>query len=317
VAPNTSTFGQAGGVFVNGISPGNSTTSGTATSYIPYTTPLYDITSGYTFTPFGGPPAFPGDKYGLGLRDGLFNIGSGEVGVPLGITTFAGVGVATGTYTLSLQVPTGNNGNTESFGTVTATSTLGSTTLLGGITAPTLTLDGNGGGSFVITALPAGVTEEIVQIEDFGDADASAGDPNCQGAAGSNALATFYTIEVTGPGTYTLPDTIGPNTTITSGISTITPSESICTAAANNAVDSNGPGGDVYSVQAIGADYPLLESLYPNSKSQTPTLTGASGQADITISAVTGTATSSVRARKLMFRKLHAPSGLRRSVIIR
>jgi len=296
VAPNTSTFGQAGGVFVNGISPGNSTDAGTAASYVPYTEPMYD-SSMNVFVPFGGPPAFPGDKNGLGLRDGLFNIGSGDVGIPLGITTFNFVTVSTGTYTLSVQVPTGNNGDTESYGTVTATGTMASTATLGTITAPTLTLDGNGGGTISIPSFPTGVTEEIVEIADFGDGDPDGG-LNCQGAGGSNEVSTYYPIEATTPGTYTLPDTIGPNTTITSGVNTITPSETICTAAANAAASSTAPGGDNYTVQAIGADYPLLVSLYPNSKSQTPTLTGPSGQADITISALMG-ATSMAHARLL------------------
>jgi hypothetical protein len=320
VAPNTSTFGQAGGVFVNGISPGNSTPDGTPVTngfyngYVPYKEPMYD-SSMNVFTPFGGPPAFPGDKYGLGLRDGLFNVGSGAVGIPLGITTFNFVTVSPGTYTLSVQVPTGNNGDTESYGTVTATGSISSTSpvaaagtggLLGTITAPTLTLDsnGDGGGTITITSFPAGVTEELVEIVDFGDGDPTSGALNCQGATGSNLLPTYYTIEATAPGTYVLPPMIGPNTSTTSGASVITPSETICTAAANAAVSSTAPGGDNYTVQAIGADYPLFESLYPNNTSQTPTLLGPAGQADITISALTG-ATSMAHARLLKLEHSH------------
>ena len=291
IAPNTSTFGQAGGVFTDGISPGNSTNQGVATSYVPYTEPLFDTSSGNTFVPFAGPPAYGGPN-GLGTRDGTFSLGAGVLGLPLGISTFAGVGIATGSYKLSLQVPTGFSGQTETYGTTSATATMSSTALLGGIAAPALTLDGNGGGSFVIASLPAGVTEELVEITNFGDgSDAPA---TCQGALGATidtgsggAGPVYYTIEVKSPGTYTLPDTIGPNTTFNSGPNVITPSESLCSAAANTAAEGATAPADVYTVQAIGADYPLYESLYPNTTSVSPTLVGVNGQADITISATT------------------------------
>jgi hypothetical protein len=282
IPPNTSTFGTSGGVFTNGI------------SYVPYKEPLYD-TSANVFVPFGGPPAFPGDTNGLGLRDGLFNLGAGVLGVPLGVTTFAGVGVRAGSYKLALTIPTGPT----SSGVVSTTATLASTATLGTITAPALTLDANGGGTFTVTALPAGVTEELVQIVDVGPGSSAAG--NCQGAIGAaeGAGPVYYTILVKAPGTYTLPDTIGPNTSISGGATTITPSPSICTAAQNTAANGAATGADAYTVQAIGADYPLYESLYPNSKSETPTIAGASGQSDITISALTGTgaATSSAKMR--------------------
>jgi hypothetical protein len=297
VAPNTSSFGQAGGVFTNGLAPANSTTQGVATSNVPYMEPLYDTTSGNAFTPFGGPPAFPGDSNGLGLRDGLFNLGAGVLGIPLGISTFAGVTPAAGSYTLSLQVPTGFSGSTPTFGKATASATLGSTALLGTITAPALVLDGNGGGTFAVAALPAGVTEELVEIVDTGVA---GGGASCQGAIGASQGAgpVYYTILVAAPGTYTLPDTIGPNTTITSGVGVITPSPSICTVAQNTAAAGAASVGDSFTVQAIGADYPLFESLFPNNKSQAPTIAGAGGQADITISAVTPPATSTSHQRR-------------------
>lgn len=293
IAPNTSTFGQAGGVFVNGISPGNYTNQGVASSYDPYSEPIFDTASGNQFVPFGGPPAFPGAN-GIGLRDGVSNIGTGVVGIPEGVSAFFGVGVATGAYTLSLQVPTGFSGSTPTFGTTSASATMTSTATLGTITAPTLTLDGNGGGSFSVASLPTGVTEEIVQIVDNGN-----GGTNCQGATGAVAFPVYYTILVKSAGIYTLPDTIGPNTTITSGATTITPSPSICTVAQNTAAAGATAAGDSYTVQAIGADYPLYESLYPNNTTQTPSLVGSNGQADITISALSAPATSFSRARRL------------------
>ncbi len=295
VPPNTSTFGQAGGVFTNGIAPGNYTNQGVASSYVPYPEPLYDSKTGNAFTPFGGPPAFDPDKDGLGLRDGLFNLGAGVLGIPEGISTFANVAVSAGTYTLSLQVPTGFSGANPTFGTVSASATLASTKVLGTITAPTLNLDLKGGGTFVVGAFPSGVTEEIVQIVDVGVTTGV----NCQGPIGSSEGAgpVYYTIVAKAPGTYTLPDTIGPNTTVTQGKSVITPSPSICTAKQNTAAAGTATPGDAYSVQAIGADYPLYESLFPNNASQTPTIVGANGQADITISARGGNITSGARPR--------------------
>jgi len=296
VPPNTSTFGQAGGVFVNGISPGNSTNGGVASSYVPYTEPMYDTTPN-TFVDFGGPPTFDPDGTGLGLRDGLNSLGAGVLGIPEGITTFANVVASAGTYTLSVAVPTG----VSSYGTVTATANLGSTAVLGTITAPTLTLDGKGGGTFTVAALPAGVTEELVQIVDFGPLN-SMGQSlgvSCQGPIGAaeGAGPVYYTILVKSPGRYTLADTIGPNTTVTQGKSVITPSPSICTGKQNTAAAGSATPGDSYSVQAIGADYPLYESLYPVNTSQTPTLVGAKGQADITISLSSGNLTSAMKTR--------------------
>jgi len=314
IPPNTSTFGQAGGVFVDGISPSNSQTSGQAASYEPYTEPLYDSTTGNGFIPFGGPPAFDPNKDGLGLRDGLGNLGGvnntlGVLGLPLGISTFYGVVARPGSYGLSLQVPTGFSGATPTYGTVSKSATLTSTAELGTITAPALALDGKGGGSFTVAALPAGVTEELVEITDFGDGSDAA--DTCQGPLGATIDATgggagpvFYTILVKAPGTYTLPDSIGPNTSVSSGVGTITPSPSICTAAQNTTAAGATDTGDSYTVQAIGADYPLYESLYPNNKSQTPAIVGANGQADITISAVSGPATSLAHARRPSFHRM-------------
>ena len=298
ITPNTTTFGQSGGVFTNGLAPGNYTNQGVASSYVPYSEPLYDTTSGNTFTPFGGPPAFDPNHDGLGVRDGLFNLGAGVLGIPEGISTFAGVGVAAGTYTLSVQVPTGVSGTTSTFGTATSSANLASTALLGTITAPVLVLDGNGGGSFTIAAFPLGVTEEIVQIVDMGDG----ASVSCQGAIGASEGAgpAYYTIVAKAPGTFSLPDAIGPNTTISSGITKITPSPSICTAAQNTAAAGAATAGDAYTVQAIGADYPLYESLYPINGSQTPTLAGANGQADITISALGAPVTSTSHTRRLL-----------------
>ncbi len=283
VQPNTSTFGQSGGVFVNGLSPGNATNQGVAASYVPYTEPLYD-TTGTTFMPFGGPPGFDPNKDGMGLRDGLSNLGAGVLGIPEGFTVFENVKLnSTGAYALSLVVPTGFNGATPTTATVTAAAKLGSLATLPAITAPALTLDGNGGGTFTIASLPAGVTEEYVQIVDSG----VAGSGTCQGILGTSGVGpVYYTILVKQAGTYTLPDTDGPNTVTSGGPSAVKPSPSICTGAQNTTANAGtATAGDTYSVQAFGLDYPMYEATYPITNAAAPTLTGAAGQADITISA--------------------------------
>lgn len=313
VQPNSSTFGSSGGVFVNGLSPANSTNQGVANSYVPFSEPIYDTTNTTTqqntFYPWGGPPAFDPNKDGMGLRDGLNNLGKGVLGIPEGLSVFENVRLnGAGTYTMSLQVPTGFNGPTPTTSTVSATARLASTATLPTITAPTLTLDNKGGASFTIAALPAGVTEEYVQIADIG-AGGAAGALNpktngiyftCQEARGPQFAPVYYTIVVHAAGTYTLPDNDGPNTNTTGGTTGLTPSPSICTAAQNaadTAATGNNPQpggpttiGDSYTVQAFGTDYPLYEATYPITTSASPTLTGTAGQSDITISLpITGT----------------------------
>ena len=84
----------------------------------------------------------------------------------------------------------------------------------------------------------------------------------------------------TATGTATLPDTDGPGKT-----------ESLCTSAANTAVATAATpatDGDQFSVQVIGFDYPIYEASYPNSLGQSaPKISGANGQADVSISAQT------------------------------
>lgn len=133
----------------------------------------------------------------------------------------------------------------------TATATLTSTAVLPTFATPTFTSDGAGGGSVTLT-VPTGCTEALVYVVDAG---------------------TSYTLVTTAPGTQTLtvPDKIG---TITAGVAGAT-----LTA------------GDTISVYAVGFDYPAIEAA-PIGKNppQTPKITGANGQADITTSAAgTGT----------------------------
>lgn len=301
-ANNVSTFGQSGGVFTNGFAPANSTNQGVAYTNTPYVEPLYAnvlASTANVFTPYGGPPAFDPNKDGMGLRDGLSSLA--VAGIPEGFTIFAGVTPAAGTYTLSLAVPTGFNGPTPTVANVSTTAKLTSTAQLPTLAAPAITLDGAGGGT--VTVPPAdftgGISEVYIQIVDTGNG----GTINCQspnpaqpgnagglGADGAGG-AVYYTLVAKAAGTYTLPDTDGPNTNTTGGTTSLKPSESICTGAANTAANGGTvTPGDNYSVQLVGTDYDMYGATYPISTSASPTLTGANGQADITVSAAaTGT----------------------------
>lgn len=281
---NTTSLGLSGGVFSMGLQPSNSTNNGVPYTYVPYTQPIWD-SSANTFIAWGGPPAYDVDGHGMGVRDGLNNLGSNVLGVNEGVTVFEGVKIASGTYTLSLGVPTGvSSSGTSTIGTLTQTAALKSTATLPTLTAPVLTPDGVGGGTFPVT-LPASVTEEFVQVTDSGIVNAS-GSPGttCQGALGTQAgLPVYYTLVVKASGTVTLPASDGPNTS--SGSSSVfTPSPSICTAAQNTSANGGtATPADTYSVQVIGTDYDLYGAS-PVFGSAAPALTGASGQSDITIS---------------------------------
>jgi hypothetical protein len=298
--PNTSTFGESGGVFSSGLMPGNATDQGGVGSYTPYTAPLYltaaDVAVGNIGTsgtisstnpalPWGGPPAYDPDGNGMGVRDGLNDLGAVQ-GVAEGITAFAHVAPAAGTYTLSVVVPT----STASTVTLTKTATLAAPALLPALTPPVMAEDGTGGGTFTVV-LPAGVTEEIIQVADYGPASAGdpAGAPNCQGTygVGLGVGPVWYTIVAHASGTVTLPDTDGPNLDYGGGPKAFAPSPTLCSATANATEDTANAttGGDIYTVQVYGADYPLYESS-PLFGSSAPTLTGANGQADITISPI-------------------------------
>ncbi len=303
-ASNVSTFGQSGGVFTNGLAPANSTNQGVAYSNTPYGEPLFNTVltaaqAANAFTPYGGPPAFDPNKDGMGLRDGLSSLA--VVGIPEGFTMFAGVTPSAGTYTLTVAVPTGFNGQTPTVSNVSTTATMTSTTLLPTLAAPTLTLDGNGGGTVTIPAadFTGGITEVYMQILDTGNGGsvncqspnpAQPGNPGGLGADGSGG-AVYYTIIAKAAGTFTLPDTDGPNTDTAGGTTNLKPSESICTAAANTAANGGtATQGDNYSIQLVGLDYDMYDATYPISTSASPTLAGATGQADITVSPVaTGT----------------------------
>src|SRR5579872_254489 len=296
-ASAVTTFGQSGSVFANGIEPFNANgTSGKPFQVAPYPVPLFDaiimaatmttpaVTDPNAFVPWGGQPAYnPVNSGGVSVV-GNGNFPSGTAGVPLGIDVFAGVAPTAGSYGLSVSLPA----NT---GTVTANASAtmpAAPVMLGNATASAYTPDGNGGGTLAFT-MQTGATEALVQVTDFGPVEPA---PPAMGAAppvptascnGSAAGSPFYyTIEATASGTLTLPDAIGPGG-----------APSICTEAMNvaaNAMASPPPSvavtGDQFVVQVIGFDYPFFESSLPNSLGNpSPTITGANGSDDLTISA--------------------------------
>ncbi len=291
------TFGVSGNASGFGIEDFNYTTSGTASnaagtpaSYMPYPVPGYDpnATDLNAFTPWGGPPAYDPNKDGKGTRDGT-GFPRGVLGVSLGLDVFAGVTPGVGTYTLAVSVPTGQ----ATTGNVTATAALATAALLPLIMPAAPTLDGGGGGTFAIV-LPAGVTDGYVQITDIGPAAGTSCNGSAPPATGSPA---YYTLHVTASGTATLPDTDGP------AASTSVQVPSICTAAQNTALAANAGmtvSGDEFTVQSIGFDYSHFAAAYPQSNGNAaPTITGANGQADITISSAalyTSAATGAVPA---------------------
>jgi hypothetical protein len=185
---------------------------------------------------------------------------------------------------MSLSVATGFSGSTPTFQTVKGTAALSSTTPLPLLDATLLafTPDGNGGATFTIPAsyFSGGVKEVYVQVIDTGN-----GSTNCQGALGATGGAgdVYYTIVETAGGNYKLPDTDGPNIGASGAL---TPSESICTAAANTAANGGtATAADSYEVLVIGADYDMYGYSYISSKKPPAQVASFNGnQADITVS---------------------------------
>ena len=129
----------------------------------------------------------------------------------------------------------------------TSAATLGTTVPLPLFAPPVYTTDGAGGGSVAVT-VPAGVTEALVYILD--------------GTTGN-----FYTLLTRSQGAQTLilPSNIGP----------------IVKGVAGPSI----PVKDPVQVYAVGFNYAAIEaSPIGSAPSQTPAITGANGQADITTS---------------------------------
>jgi hypothetical protein len=305
ITPNTSTFGQSGGVFAMGLAPYN-VVANTAQSYSyqPYPQPLYDPgTTHFLFVPWGGPPAFDPDGNGMGTRDGLIILGTDSftgycvpngcpyfLGVGEGITVFEGVTPQIGAYSLATQIGVIGSNGSKTIGTITAHAQLNSLAVLPALSAPLVTPDANGDGGATFNAVvPAGVTEALVQIVDYGPGggplNGGGTAPNCQGPKGTSFAPVYYTIVVRASGAFALGARNGPNN-LANGPGSLTPTPSICTAAQNNTVVGVN-AGDNFTVQMIGFDYPEYEAALGLTKANTPqapVITGPGGQSDITIS---------------------------------
>ena len=245
----TTTFGFSGGVFGMGFAPANSSIFGSANYPNRFGGNFYALPLGGAapLAYLGGPPAFPQ------VRDGTYP--ANYAGFLQGFTDFAATPVA-GTYTLGVVIPT----SAVTTGTKTATAVLASIAPLPTFSAPTIALDGFGGGTISLT-VPAGVTEAYVDVVDTTG--------SCYGLP----APAYFTVRTTtvGPQTLTLPDTLGPPIVTASSS---TPAKTIC-------------AGDKYQLYAVGFDYGAFAASYPNSTSAAPAIVGANGQADITTSAVT------------------------------
>ncbi len=273
-----STFGQSGGAFSYGFLPSNSTNQSLSLSpaFTPYANPFYTEAiagtapmDGDASVFLGGPPAF------TNVLTGAYT--PSFTGYTLGFDSFAGTTLAAGSYSLSLVVPTSATTN----GTVTAAATLASTALLPVYAYPNITEDGTGGGVISLT-VPAGVSETVVQVTDYGDipTDGSPATSTCHPS--STAGAVSYAL----PYNYTVVDhTIGPataNVVLPDGVGPI---------ALSGATSPTLCPGDEYLVTAIGADYGLAEAApgQPNTNgtSQSPSffsIPGSAAQTDITVS---------------------------------
>jgi hypothetical protein len=263
-ASTVTTFGQSGGAFGIGIEPFNLYGPADAPypglinspfQVAPYPVPLYanGLPSGANVNvlePWGGPPAF--DLLGNGQSPvGNSQVPTGQAGLSMGLDVFA-LKPVTGTYGVTVVIPTTNKNFSQS-----ASARLDAAKMLPAATAPTFVANGSGGGTMNVK-MPAGATEEYVQISDYGS---NASSSACNTSGGSYAVVIYYTILVRHPGTYALPNHAGPN-----GTSSICP-------------------GDSFTVQTIAFDYPMYEASYPASlHDPKPPIAGHRGQDDVTIS---------------------------------
>ena len=251
-----STLGTAGGIFDNGLSPFNTGQGGAAyyagnpaQNAIP---PYGTIHTEYG-QPFfgsapqvylGGPPAYP-----------FFGNGEyypGFAGYPQGWDAFE-VRPVSGTYALSLVVPAVS----QSPATYSASATLSNLTPLPAISVPTFTEDGNGGGSGgVNVGTDSRILETMIYIT-------SGGNYYAVGPLKGNGALRF-----------TVPDDLGPCTGVQG------------TGCQNNPSTQSPTleSGASYSIYAVSYDWPMFEAEPPGNTTQTPVITGSSGQADISLS---------------------------------
>jgi hypothetical protein len=249
-----------------GFFPGVVDNSGLKPSLTPGAMPFYytlNSALGGPLTYIGGPPAFvpPGHA---STRDGTF--ASGYDGYTLGFVDFQ-VAPVSGTYGLSVVIPTGINTTTgvESYGTLTTSASLTATTVLPAwTTAPSFTTDGAGGGTITTNfTTPGASTEEYIEMIDNGPSSCL----STATLASTGQPPFYYTFKVTpGVATVPVPDNLGPTTV-------------------NGPTNPTLCSGDTVTLYGFAVDYPLYSSAFPQSNGNpAPTIVGSAGQDDVTTS---------------------------------
>ena len=275
------TFGQSGGAYGLGLEPYNAvgqgdyaaslllfgpSADGTPFQVAPYPVPLYDHVvpdPNQMDAAWGGPPAIVATGSGGDSISGSGFYPAGSAGLPMGIDVFANVPAAAGAYKLSVSVPANTGTVTQS-----ATYTLPAVHDLGTAgAAPAFVYDGHGGGTVTLLPFPATSTEAIVEVTDFGAGPGPTANLWYTMVARNGAAG----VGCTAGGVCTLPDAIGPGG-----------GPSIAAA------------GDQVVTQVIYVDYPLYELQYGTQAGSSngvtaPTLLGAVGSADLSISTRTCT----------------------------
>ncbi|HZZ65908.1 MAG TPA: hypothetical protein VFE17_10445 [Candidatus Baltobacteraceae bacterium] len=204
---------------------------------------------------FGGPPAFAPISPDLAAQNfSGYSIGFTDIAMP----------AALGSYRLDVAFPpsygTSVNSDTP---TLSATTQLVSTQPLAAFATPAFTADGNGGGTIGI-AVPAGATEALVFVKVLTAA------PSQDPCTAAHSTTQYFTVNVApNSTTATLPDSLGQP------MSDGKAARTICS-------------GESYEVYAAAFDYPAFEASYPANLQQTPVISAASGQADVSTSDVAG-----------------------------
>ena len=210
---------------------------------------------------YGGPPAWPSPQ-GYGLPTGF-------VGYPLGFTDYADVKPVAGVYRLDVAYST--NGIATAYAHVDASAKLANVTPLPALAAPVVVPQNDGSGLVSIN-VPAGVTEAIVLVND----------DSCQLQTSGIATQRYFALltRQIGPQTLLLSSKLGPPD------ATGKPTDTFCTAA-DDALP-NASTNHRLTASAVGFDYPAFEASYPQSKTPSPTIANALGQADVTTAAPVG-----------------------------
>ena len=257
-------FQMSGGVFGAGFAPFNlglSSNGYNSAAYpgnpMPYGLPFFDLATAQRY--IVGPPAVPF------FNDGTYP--SGFAGYLAGFTAMKATPV-TGTYSLNVQVAAANAPS----GSYAAQANLSSINPLPPVSKPVFTSDGAGGGTATVNVgTDPRTVETLLFVRNAGQ-------------------GTYYTVgPVAGNGTltFTLPDNLGPCTVAAPGCQNgPNAGHTICNATICSAYAAGTQ--DAFWMYAASFDYAQFEAEPPGNTSQTPTITGASGQADVSLSPATG-----------------------------